>query len=276
MALESPEEQEKIAKDAEERKMPPVHVVYETIRLEGEHEIARTPAALAFSGLAAGLSMSFSFIVSGLLRALLPSTEWAPLITNLGYTTGFVIVIMGRQQLFTENTLTPILPLLAKPKADKVWRVLRLWAVVLIANVVGTAIVAYIMVHTGTFQAHVQDAFGAISREVYDGSFGQIFWRGFFGGWLIALTIWLIPTTEGGATLAIVILVTYVVGLGKFSHIIAGSVDALYGVFNGSATVAEFFGRFFVPTLLGNIVGGIVIVSLLGFAQVKPDEGQQG
>lgn len=274
MALESPEEQEKITKEAEERKMPPVHVVYETIRLEGEHEIARTPAALAFSGLAAGLSMSFSFIASGLLRAFLPSTEWAPLITNLGYTTGFVIVIMGRQQLFTENTLTPILPLLAKPRSKTVFKVLRLWLIVLVANVIGTAIVAYIIIHSGAFQLHVQDALRALSREVYAGSFGEIFWRGFFGGWLIALTIWLIPTTEGGATLAIVIVVTYVVGLGKFSHIIAGSVDALYAVFNGTATVSDFFGRFFVPTLLGNIVGGVVIVSLLGFAQVKPDSAQ--
>jgi formate/nitrite transporter FocA (FNT family) len=131
------------------------------------------------------------------------------------------------------------------------------------------------MVHTGAFQSSVQDAFRAISHEVYSGSFGEICWRGFFGGWLIALTIWLIPTTEGGATAAVVMLLTYVVGLGGFSHIIAGSVDGLYAVFSGDATVADFLGRFFAPTLLGNIFGGVVIVSLLGFAQVKPDTTQR-
>ena len=137
------EEQEKIAKEAEERKLPPVHVVFETIRLEGEHEISRTPTALAFSGLAAGLSMGFSMIVSGLLRAYLPDAHWRPLVVNFGYTTGFLIVILGRQQLFTENTLTPILPMLKKPDIPTIYRVLRLWVIVLAANVVGCAIIAF-------------------------------------------------------------------------------------------------------------------------------------
>lgn len=270
----SEQEEEKVAKEAEERKLPPVHVVFETIRLEGEHEISRTPVALAFSGLAAGLSMSFSLMVSGLLRAYLPHAPWLPLLQNLGYTTGFLIVIMGRQQLFTENTLTPILPMLQKPQLDIIGKVLRLWVIVLAANVVGCAIMAFLITHTATFQPDIKAAFAEIGKETYDGTFAAIFWRAFFGGWLIALMVWLIPTSEGGATAAIIIILTYVVGLGHFSHIIAGSVEALYSVFNGDKTGAEFLMQFFVPTLCGNILGGVLLVSLLGFAQVKPDVPQ--
>ena len=270
--MKGAQDEKKVAKEAEERKLPPVHVVFETIRLEGEHEISRAPIALWFSGLAAGLSMGFSLIVSGLLRAHLPDAPWRPLVQNFGYTTGFLIVIMGRQQLFTENTLTPILPLLRDPSVKLVGKVLRLWLVVLFANVIGCALVAYLIVQTGTFTHEVHEAFAQLAAQAYDGSFWSIFWRAFFGGWLIALMVWLIPASEGGASVAVVLILTYVVGIGRFSHVIAGSVDSLYSVFTGDRTGMQFLLQFFVPTLCGNVIGGVLLVSLLGFAQVKPDQ----
>ena len=96
----------------EERLAIGANVVYETIRREGEEELRRAVSALAWSGLAAGLSMGFSFIAEGLLVAHLPDSPWRPLLSKAGYCIGFLIVILGRQQLFTENTLTVILPLL--------------------------------------------------------------------------------------------------------------------------------------------------------------------
>src|SRR5690349_8167211 len=90
--------------DAEERSSPRVHVVHEAIRIEGEEELKRTSSALAWSGLAAGLSMGFSLVTEGLLRSHLPDTPWRPLVSKLGYSAGFLFVVLGRQQLFTENT----------------------------------------------------------------------------------------------------------------------------------------------------------------------------
>src|SRR3954453_5957239 len=119
--------------EAEERSSPSAHVVYEAIRKEGRHELERKSSSLAWSGLAAGMSMGFSFLTQGLLRHHLPETAWAPLVTNLGYATGFLIVILGRQQLFTENTLTVILPLLLQKTVRDLVKVLRLWSVVLMA-----------------------------------------------------------------------------------------------------------------------------------------------
>jgi len=260
-----------VEQEAEERKLPPAHVVFETIRLEGEHEIARTPLALSFSGLAAGLSMAFSLIVTGVLRAYLPDAQWRPLIENVGYTTGFIIVIMGRQQLFTENTLVPLLPFLKAPAADKAYRMLRLWAIVLSANVVGCAIIAFVLAHFLVMPEAVRAAFASVGSQSFDPSFASTFWHAIFGGWLIALTIWLIPASEGGAILAVIFLLTYIVGLGHFSHVIAGSVETLFVVFSGGASLSQFLIQFFIPTLLGNVVGGVLLVSLLGFAQVQPD-----
>ena len=121
-------------KQVEERVAVGVNVVYETIRREGEVELARTAAALAWSALAAGLSMGFSFVAEALLRTYLPESHWAPLISKAGYSVGFLIVILGRQQLFTENTLTVILPILLHPTIKSVGRVARLWGIVLTFN----------------------------------------------------------------------------------------------------------------------------------------------
>lgn len=108
--------------------------MHETIRLEGEEELKRSNSALAFSGLAAGLSMGFSLIAQGLLQAHLPDAGWTPLVVNWGYSFGFLIVVLGRQQLFTENTLTVILPLLVRRDRKTLLAVARLWAIVLVAN----------------------------------------------------------------------------------------------------------------------------------------------
>lgn len=94
-------------KEAHRRSAPGVAVVYEAIRQEAETELNRPNSALFWSGLAAGLCIGFSFISQALLQTSLPDTPWQSLVSKLGYSVGFVIVILGRQQLFTENTLTP-------------------------------------------------------------------------------------------------------------------------------------------------------------------------
>jgi Formate/nitrite transporter len=113
-------------KQVEERLATGAHVVYETIRREGEDQLHRRAAALAWSAFAAGLSMGFSFIAEGILRAHLPDQPWRPLIASVGYCVGFLVVILGRQQPFTENTLTVVLPLLVRKDLITLLRMLRL------------------------------------------------------------------------------------------------------------------------------------------------------
>src|SRR5436305_8199182 len=129
--LSVPDLSESQKKDAEHRTSVSAVVVHEAIRKDGDEELNRPASALAWSGLAAGLSMGFSFVAEGLLRAHLPESQWRPLLVNLGYPLGFLIVIIGRQQLFTENTLTAIIPLLARRKLATFLSVMRLWGIVL-------------------------------------------------------------------------------------------------------------------------------------------------
>jgi formate/nitrite transporter FocA (FNT family) len=254
-------------KQVEERIAIGAHVVYETIRREGEDELRRPAAALAWSALAAGLSMGFSFIAEALLQSYLPDAPWRPLISRAGYCVGFLIVILGRQQLFTENTLTVILPLLLHKNLKTFLRVTRLWGAVLSANFVGTYLFALALGHIALFSAPVHQAFTAIGLSHLGASFGIAFTRAIFAGWLIALMVWLLPGAES-SRVAVIIIITYLVGLGGLNHIIAGSTTMLYLVVTHSISWATYFVSFFLPTLLGNILGGVSLVAALGHAQV--------
>lgn len=262
--------QEEDEKQVKQRSAPRAAIVYETIRREGEEELNRTIAALIWSGLAAGLSMGFSFVAEALLQAHLPDTEWRPLISKLGYSIGFLIVVLGRQQLFTENTLTPILELLHRLNQTTLLKVLRLWGIVLGANLVGGLIFVEILNYNGIFDPTVQAAFLDIGQHAIAGGFWLTLLQGIFAGWLIALMIWLLPFAET-ARVAVIIIITYVVGLGGFSHIIAGSIETLYVVFSGQVTWATFVGDFFAPTLVGNTIGGVTFVAAINYAQVASD-----
>src|SRR6202050_2167325 len=209
-------------KQVEERLAIGAHVVYETIRREGEEELHRTASALAWSAFAAGLSMGFSFIAEAVLTARLPDPPLRPLIASVGYCVGFLIVILGRQQLFTENTLTVVLPLLVRKDLATLLRMLRLWAVVLSANLVGTFLFALCIGKIGIFDAHTQQCLTEIGRSHIGAGFGIVLVRAIFAGWLIALMVWLLPAAES-ARGSIVIIITYLIGIGGFNHIIAGA-----------------------------------------------------
>lgn len=254
----------------EHQSRPSAALIHETIRAEGESELEREVHALLLSGFAAGLSMGFSLVAEGVLRAHLPEAPWRDLVAHLGYTFGFLVVVLGRQQLFTENTLTPILPLLYHRDAATLGRVARLWGAVLVANVAATWLFAAVLAHTGIFDAETKRAFAEVSRNAVEGSFGDSVLRGIFAGWLIALMVWLLPAAET-ARPAVIIIVTYVVALGQFTHVVAGSVDAAYLVATGAASAGEYVWKFFVPTLLGNVIGGVTLVAALNYGQVAPE-----
>ncbi len=257
--------------EAETRSALRAVVVHEAIRIEGDEELKRSGSALAWSGLAAGLSMGFSLVTEGLLRAAIPDVSWRPLISKFGYSVGFLIVVLGRQQLFTENTLTVIIPLLVRRNLSTFVAVLRLWGIVLAANLVGAAVFAFAVGRTDVFRPEVKDAFEQLGREAMKPGFGSVVLAGIFAGWLIALMVWLLPFGDS-ERLPIIIIITYIVGLGGFAHIIAGSVEVLYLVVTGVISFGQYVSAYLVPTFIGNTVGGVSLVAALNHAQVVAGE----
>jgi len=265
---------EEEAREAVERRRPRSAVIFETIRQEGADELERAIPALFFSALAAGLSMMFSLIASGTLRAALPDAPWRPLITAFGYAIGFLIVILGRQQLFTENTLTPILPVLNDPKTWRIRALGTLWLTVLAGNLVGALIASAVVAFTPAFGEGPRAAFAAIARETVAPTFAALVAKGVIAGWIIALMVWLLPLADTFATVIILIL-TWLVSAAGLAHIIAGSVEAFYGAWSGATSWADYV-HFAIPTLLGNIIGGVAFVAAVSSAEIAAERSQPG
>lgn len=251
---------------------PNAPLIHETIRAEGEGELARPTSALLLSGLAAGLAMGLSLMTQGLLRAHLPDAPWSELVSKIGYAVGFLVVILGRQQLFTENTLTPILPLLYNRDLPTFGHVARLWITILIANLAGAWAIAAVLAGSELFPPEVKASFVLIAQHTIEASFGATVLKGVFAGWLIALLVWLLPAA-GEAQFVVIVLLTWLISVAGFSHIIAGSVDASFLVLSSHASIIDFLWRFFTPTLLGNVVGGVALVAVLNYGQVASEVG---
>jgi formate/nitrite transporter FocA (FNT family) len=260
------------AEQAEQRSTIGAPVVLEAVAHEGREELERHPAALAWSGLAAGLSMGFSLVAEGLLQAHIPATPWRPLVSKLGYSIGFLIVVMGRQQLFTENTLTVVLPLLQRRDRETFWKVIRLWTVVLACNLLGAFAFAYVTSHTDLFTPAVKAAFVDIGAASLKGGFGLTVLRAVFAAWLIALMVWLLPVAQE-SRLQVIIIITWLVALGGFAHIVAGATEVFNLLWLGRIGAGEVLVRFFVPTLIGNVVGGVSLVAMVNHNQVNAGQG---
>ena len=251
-------------------------VIHEIVRGQGEQELERSFGGLAWSGLAAGLSIGFSFLAQSYLQGALPHAPWARLVSSFGYCLGFLIVLLGQQQLYTETTLTALIPALTRRNFATLLSTLRVWGVVIAANLVGTWIFAAVAAQPGIFSPAAYNAMSALSAEVMAHPFWQTATNGVFAGWLIGLMVWLLPGA-GPARPLIIILLTYIVAVCAFPHSIAGSVESAYGVFTGHASVGDYLWRFFAPTFLGNTVAGTALVALLNHAPIAGElDGSRG
>ena len=254
--------------EADERSSPSAKIVHEAIRLEGTEELERPTSSIGWSGLAAGLTMGCSMIAEGILRSALPGAPWSELVASLGYSTGFLFVTMGRQQLFTETTLTVVLPVLHKTHG--VSDVARYWAIVFAANIVGTLLFATAATIPNLFRPEWVHAFTDLGVKAAEPGFIGVLIKGVFAGWLIALMVWLLPAASS-ARFLVIIAVTWLIGVAKFSHVIAGSVETAFAAMQGGISWSDSFLRFLIPALIGNSIGGVVFVALLNHAQVKAE-----
>jgi formate/nitrite transporter FocA (FNT family) len=245
-------------------------VVYEIIRTEGEGELARSFAALWWSALAAGLSIGFSVLAQALLKSYLPNVPGAAIIENVGYSVGFLIVILSRQQLFTENTLTAVLPVMANREWSWLWVMLRLWGIVLAGNVVGCLLFAAFLAHSGALTPDFAAAVHSIGVKLMANTPPEMFVKGIVAGWLIAALVWMMPSAEG-TEIFVITLITYLIALGGFTHVVAGSAEALYLWFAGYESLAHVVFGFFLPTLAGNLFGGTLLFAVLSYAQVREE-----
>ncbi len=240
------------------------------VRAEGVEELRRPAPSLWWSGVAAGLCISTSILAEGVLHASFAGHPYRPAIVSLGYSVGFVLVILGRLQLFTENTITVILPLLAERSARMLAATARLWTIVFVANLVGTFITALVTLKLGTAGPEFMAAMLEVSHRSSDHSAWEGMVRGIPAGFFIAVLVWILPSSRGFEIWTIVI-VTYLIALGGFTHVVAGSAEAFLLLIDGRIDLGDTVFRLILPVLAGNIIGGTGLFAVLAYGQVMEE-----
>ena len=244
--------------------------IYQVVRHEGETEMARPVTSLWWSGVAAGLSITFSVFAKAILQQYLPETGWRPLVTGFGYTVGFLLVVLARQQLFTENTITAVLPVAANPNGKNLYRLLRLWGIVFAANLTGTLVAALFSTFAPEPIPGIRETIIEVSRHAVAHGFFKSIFVAIPAGFLIAAMVWLMPSAET-ARFHVVTLVTYIIAIGGFSHIVVGSFEAFMLLISGEIGIGTMLAHFTIPVLIGNVVGGTALFALLAYAQVMKE-----
>jgi formate/nitrite transporter FocA (FNT family) len=250
---------------------PSAQEIYEQVANNARQELGRSSVALAISGLAGGIFMGLSGLGNAIAIALLTAPGAEPtnttlFIAKMFYPLGFIVVILGRSQLFTENTLYPVALVLSEKK--HLWKTLRLWGIVLPANVLGALAFAAIAGLTGALHSNMVHALSQLGLEALHHPSQTIFWSGVMGGWIIATVAWLVSGSHSiTGSVMIIWMLAFVVGLGNFAHCIAGSGEIFTSVLTGQAGLTAFL-HWLGLAVAGNICGGVGMVTLLEYGQV--------
>lgn len=267
ITISTSDRDDKKAEQLVEREYVAPKTLYAAISEMGEEELHRPVSALWFSAITAGLAMGTSPMLMGALYHAGDGTSASHLITALGYPVGSILIAIARLQLFTENTLTAVLPVTRNPGLSSFKLLLRLWGVVLLGNMVGAIIVglAYPAILPGDAMGSVISAVSKIGER---GPLENLV-SAIPAGFLIGLLAWSLPSV-GQQRILTVFIVTYLVGAGGFPRIIAGTVETTVLLVSGNFALADALG-FILPVLIGNTLGGAALFAGLAYGQVREE-----
>jgi len=244
---------------------PTAQDIYQQVARNARDELKRSTLSLAISGFTGGVFMGLSALGVGIILAKLADVHGVYVLSRMLYPVGFIVVILGRSQLFTENTLYPVALVLTEPL--QLSNTLRLWATVLPSNILGALAFASLASLTPAMPPDVVHAMAGLGLDAAHMPVATIFWSGVVGGWIIATAAWLVSGSHSiTGSVMVIWLLTFLVGLGNFAHCIATSSEVLIAVLTGQIGFSAY-PHWLLPAVSGNIVGGVLMVTLLEYGQ---------
>ncbi|WP_321111952.1 formate/nitrite transporter family protein [Halorussus salinisoli] len=242
---------------------------------EGLEELERPSDGLFLSGISAGLDIGFGPLLMAVVLTVVGGS-WGDPLTRIvvanAYAVGFIFVIEGRSELFTEHTARATLPVL--DGRATVGELARLWALVYGGNVLGGSVFAVAMVWFAPAYGIVDpSAFTEIALHLTEHGPWILLAGGVVAGWLMGLLSWLLTAArESISRIVVVWLVTTSIGLAHLPHSIAGNVEVLAGTLvSPTISLAQYAG-FLALATVGNAIGGSVFVALLKYGHVVRGE----
>ncbi|ADJ16911.1 MULTISPECIES: formate/nitrite transporter family protein [Halobacteriales] len=241
--------------------------IFQRLLASADEEVATGTTELLFSGIAAGFAIVLTFVGHAVGSAVFPNNGFLAAIL---YPLGFVYIIVGRYQLYTENTLPPVALVLTRLASLPL--LLRVWGIVLFANVVGAGLGAFILANSHVLSTAAMHAGAEFTRSGLEHAWWDVFLKALFAGWLVAGVVWLGTAAQDTiARLLLIYSVFYMIAAAELYHVVTAAADALFFVFLDvpSPGLLVVFYDFWLPVLLGNTVGGVFLVALVNYGQTE-------
>jgi formate/nitrite transporter FocA (FNT family) len=248
--------------------------VFQRIVAAADEEVTSGGRELFFSGVAAGLAITITFM---LYVSLTAATDSHPILSVLLYPLGFIYIIIGGYQLYTENTLPPVA--LTLERLASLPTLLRHWGIVLAGNFTGGAFGAIVLSYGGVFsEESVVDAAIYVSSGGLDVGFWPLFFKAAMAGLIVAGVVWVgFASTNSVTRLVVVYLAFLAIPLGNLYHVVVSFTEVLYllfaqnlGLYSG-ITLVGGLTDFVLPVLLGNTIGGVVLVTIVNYFQTSEE-----
>ncbi|GAB3705044.1 hypothetical protein GCM10028858_22070 [Halorubrum pallidum] len=248
--------------------------VFQRIIAAADEEVTSGSRELFFSGVAAGLALTITFLLYASLTA---ATDSDPLLSVLLYPLGFIYIIIGGYQLYTENTLPPVA--LTLERLASIPTLLRHWGIVLAGNFTGGAFGALVLSYGGVFSGDTVDSAIYISTGGFDVGFWPLFFKAAVAGLIVAGVVWVgFASTNSVTRLLVVYLAFLAIPLGNLYHVVISFTEVSYlffakqiGVYGGDLNLFAGLGDFVLPVLLGNTIGGVVLVTIVNYFQTSEE-----
>ena len=238
-----------------------------------QHEYRRNNHSLFLSSTAAGLEIGFSFFLMAVLFThfhTLVSPSLLHFIISMSYPVGFIMVIIGRTDLFTEHTTLAILPVL--DGQQKVTDLGRVWLLIYAGNMLGAMLFSLLFIRFAALSQNIDtQAFTYYSDKMLADDNTGLLLGSIFAGWLMGLLGWVVASASDTiGRIAVIALITFVIGLGGLAHCVAGAVASFCAWLGGdhSISFAEVL-RFLGLATLGNTIGGSVFVGMLKYGYIS-------
>lgn len=238
---------------------------------EGLEQLNRPTLSLLLSAIAAGLIVGFSAMAVAVVLTATGELNASPVVSRIAtafvYPLGFIVCILSGAQLFTEHTATALYPVL--DRKAKVSNLIRLWLTIILGNLIG-AILCGGLHYCAAEVIHARDGYIEIGHHLTEFSSPSLFTSAVLAGWLMALGAWLVGSSPRTiAQIAVIYIVTFLIGIGGLHHSIAGSVEMFAAIFLSFEFTAPMAVRFISVALIGNLIGGSCFVALLNYAHIR-------
>jgi formate/nitrite transporter FocA (FNT family) len=238
----------------------------------GLKEFKRSNRGLFISSFAAGMEIGFSILFMGTVYTMFHdnlSHESLKIWLALCYPIGFIFVIIGRSELFTEHTALAILPVLNR--SVSVRDLFILWGLVYAGNLLGGYFFSFLLSEIGPAVGFIKPStFYALAHELVDYKWHTILLSALVAGWMMGLLGWLVTSSqETISRIVVIILVTFIIGLTGLHHCIVGSIEVFSGLISSPDISLQDYLKFQGWATLGNAIGGAVFVAILKYSHVR-------